>query len=115
MFDDAVGAALKNIGTKDTLVTVTADHSHVFTMGGYPGRGNPIMGIAKADNPDLTQNNVTYTSLQYGNGPGFYRLNGVRTTNLTEDQTTRNDYQQESAVPLGYETHGGEGKTQVLM
>jgi alkaline phosphatase len=110
MFDDAVGAALKNIGTKDTLVTVTADHSHVFTMGGYPGRGNPILGVAGvADMADLTKNNVSYTSLHYGNGPGFYSLTGVRTVNLTNDQTSRDTYKQESAVPLSSETHGGEG------
>jgi alkaline phosphatase len=29
----------------DTMITVTADHSHVFTIGGYAQRGNPIFGI----------------------------------------------------------------------
>jgi alkaline phosphatase len=26
---------------------VTADHGHVFSMAGYPGRDNPILGLVK--------------------------------------------------------------------
>lgn len=39
--DNAVGKALIP-SKKDTLITVTSDHSHVFTIGGYALRGNPI-------------------------------------------------------------------------
>ena len=44
MFHKAVNKAVQLTKEKDTLLTVTADHSHVFTIGGYTGRGNPIFG-----------------------------------------------------------------------
>ena len=45
MFDDAIGKALDITSTNDTLVLVTADHSHTFSIGGYSARGNDIYGI----------------------------------------------------------------------
>jgi alkaline phosphatase len=82
-------------------------------MGGYPTRGNPVLGIVdqswSSGTPDLTLNNNTYTSLHYGNGPGFFNLTQTRLANLTAETTSKDDYLQESAVPMGQETHGGEG------
>lgn len=34
MFDEAIGEALYLTDENETLIVVTADHSHVFTMGG---------------------------------------------------------------------------------
>ena len=43
--DRAVEMALDLTKEEDTLIVVTADHSHVFTVGGgFPSRGNPILG-----------------------------------------------------------------------
>ena len=66
-FDQAIGKALKMVNVEETLIVVTADHSHTFTMNGYPQRGNNIMGIA--DNEDET--NKPFTTLLYANGPGY--------------------------------------------
>lgn len=43
-FDDAVQVAVNMTSEDDTLIVVTADHSHTFTHGGYMDRGNSIFG-----------------------------------------------------------------------
>ncbi len=110
---NAVRTAEKKINLNDTLIIVTADHSHTFTMGGYPIRGNNILGLTQeVDNkgmleekPRTDKNGKPYTTLGYGNGKGY--RGGMR-PNLTEEQVTNPDYKQEAAVPLNDETHGGE-------
>lgn len=42
--DRAIGRAGAMTSLNDTLTVVTADHSHVFTFGGYTPRGNSIFG-----------------------------------------------------------------------
>ena len=99
---------------EDTLILVTADHSHVFTIAGYPSRGNNILGLVRevpsvdgaplANSNDL--NGLPYTTLGYQNGPG-YRGPTAR-ANLTSVDTTDLAFLQEAAIPLGSETHAGE-------
>ena len=43
-FAEAVEKAVNATSEADTLIVTSADHSHVFTIGGYPSRGNPILG-----------------------------------------------------------------------
>lgn len=108
----AVKYAYENTNPKDTLILVTADHSHVFTIGGYPHRGNPILGLARdvpnvdGDAPVLStdSNGLPYSTLAYANGPGY---KDTRPT-LTEETTSALGYLQEAAVPMSSETHAGE-------
>ncbi|XP_077343770.1 alkaline phosphatase-like [Lithobates pipiens] len=101
-FDKAVRRAGQMTSETDTLTVVTADHSHVFAFGGYSDRGNSILGKARSTASDR----LPYTSLLYGNGPGFKIVNGTR-ENITSIAIDGN-YRQQTAVPLSSETHGGE-------
>lgn len=102
-FDDAINRASQLTSEKDTLTLVTADHSHVFTFGGYTLRGSSIFGLA----PEAASDGKTYTSILYGNGPGFVLSGGSR-PNVSESQSNDPNYKQQAAVPLSSETHGGE-------
>ena len=48
MFDSAIDKASQITSEKDTLTLVTADHSHVFSFGGYTLRGSSIFGRQQA-------------------------------------------------------------------
>ncbi|XP_033763813.1 alkaline phosphatase-like isoform X2 [Pecten maximus] len=43
--EDAIKVATEMTDESDTLIMVTADHSHVFNIAGYPERGNDIFGV----------------------------------------------------------------------
>uniref|UniRef100_A0A8C5Q7F1 Alkaline phosphatase n=1 Tax=Leptobrachium leishanense TaxID=445787 RepID=A0A8C5Q7F1_9ANUR len=102
-FDKAVKKAGEMTSDSETLTVVTADHSHVFSFGGYTDRGTSILGLAPGRGSDAKP----YTSLVYGNGPGFQLTNGTR-PDITDVNTEANDYRQQAPVPLSSETHGGE-------
>ncbi|XP_004427843.1 PREDICTED: intestinal-type alkaline phosphatase-like [Ceratotherium simum simum] len=103
MFDDAIEKASQLTSETDTLTLVTADHSHVFSFGGYTLRGSPILGLA----PSKASDGKAYTSILYGNGPGF-ALSGGSRPDVNESESMSATYRQQAAVPLSSETHGGE-------
>jgi alkaline phosphatase len=123
-FEAAVKAAYENTNPEETLILVTADHSHVFTIAGYPKRGNPILGKVVnvgSDEPATAADDMPYTTLGYTNGLGHQNL-GTETdadavyaydantgrVDLTNIDTTASGYHQEALIPLGSETHAGE-------
>lgn len=126
---NAVQAAADMTSEDDTLIITTADHSHVFTIAGYPTRGNPILGkVVSNDKSGLPQSEATlakdgmpYTTLGYTNGRGFRDLGTETNADVTygidadagrKDLTTVNTqssgFHQETLVPLSSETHAGE-------
>lgn len=106
-FDNAIKAALAKVNLEDTLVIVTADHSHVFTIAGYPKRNHPILEtVVEPDGkPKLGKDGKPMTTLGYANGPGAVKEGEPRPVPAN---TTAPDYKQQSLVPLDSETHGGE-------
>jgi alkaline phosphatase len=121
-FSNAVKRALQLTDPAETLIIVTADHSHVFTMAGYPKRGNPILGKVVhpgESSPALADDGKPYTTLSYANGRGFQQLKPGGDTsyrkpiragraNLTDVDTTSEGFHQEALIPLHMESHGGE-------
>lgn len=97
-FSDAVQAAIDKVDLNDTLIVVTADHSHTLVIQGYQSREKSILGLADS----VDQNNVPYTVLAYTNGPGA--VVGKRTAPVDPEDK---DYVQQSLIPLDSETHEG--------
>jgi alkaline phosphatase len=107
-FDRAIRAATEKVDLDETLIVVTADHSHTLTISGYPQRGNPILGLAKWDGePLLADDGKPYTTLSFANGPGASKEWRER-PDLSEVDTTDVDFLQQALVPMASETHGGE-------
>ncbi|MDV3468152.1 alkaline phosphatase [Stenotrophomonas sp. C3(2023)] len=133
---DAVRAAAEATSAEDTLIIVTADHSHTLNFVGYPARGNPILGKVKdkggedgTGKLDLALDGLgqPYTTLSYANGPGYTGASNQQAEGpkryphnpssfeprhgrpqLSEVDTEHPDYMQEALVPAKSESHGGE-------
>jgi alkaline phosphatase len=104
-FEKAIIEVMKKVNTDDTLVLVSADHSHVFTYGTYTSRTNFILDPTDSSSDS---NGKRFTNLVYANGPGYaISSTGTRPT-LTAAMTNANTYKFEAAVPLSSETHGCE-------
>ena len=76
-YSNAVQTAVNLTSQEDTLIIVTADHSHVMTMGGYVTRGNPILGKAvysAGGDPQAAADSLPFTTVTYTNGRGFCDL-----------------------------------------
>ncbi len=106
----AVRKALELVDTEETLILVTADHSHTFTIAGYPKRGNPILGLVsgprqKDGEYTMAKDGKPYTTLGYQNGSAA--IEGER-EHLTDEEVHKPRFQQQAAIPLDSETHGGE-------
>ena len=127
---NAVAMADEMTSDRDTLILVTADHSHVFTIAGYPKRGNPILGKVQgveADGSakttdDLAADDMPYTTVGYTNGRGFMDLGdetdadagyseAIHTlgrVDLSAINTQASGFHQEAVIPKSSETHAGE-------
>lgn len=106
-FDAAVRAALEAVDLRDTLVIVTADHSHNLTLTGYSPRGAPVLGLVTgADGaPMRLADGKPATVLSYANGPGGAM--GPR-ADLSDADVDDPDFIHPALAPLTSAAHGGE-------
>ena len=114
-FDEAVAKAIEMTDPDETMIIVTADHSHTLTFSGYPHRGNSVLGKVEyaPGVTALSEDGKPYTTLGYANGPaacdtledGEY---DCTRSDLTDVDTEAFDFQQQALVFLGSQTHGGE-------
>ncbi len=114
-FDQAIKTALEMTNSDDTLIIVTADHSHTMTISGYARRGNPILGLSSTSldgTPDKALDGKPYTTLGYMNGPGACTPTedgfDCARKDLTNVDTTDKDFLQQSLYPMWSESHGGD-------
>ena len=115
-FADAVAVADEITSEDDTLIIVTADHSHVFSISGYPTRGNPILGkVNSGGTQENSGNELTlmddgkpFTTLGYYVGPGAAWVGGPRPDLIDTDTVNDKNFIQQAAIPAEDDTHGGE-------
>lgn len=110
-FARAVETVLKTVNLDETLVLVTADHSHTLSIAGYPARGNDILGYVKGPNYAggnggeafaMDDRGQPMTTLSYANGsyvaPPLSRRVEPNDPNYLSPKT----------FGTGSETHAGE-------
>ncbi|GAB2500092.1 alkaline phosphatase [Pseudoxanthomonas sangjuensis] len=131
---EAVQAAADATSADDTLIIVTADHSHTMSFVGYPVRGNPILGKVRGGSGESTGGGyaldglgLPYTTINYANGPGYAGASDKQPAgpkrfehsprsfepaagrpDLRSVDTEDPDYMQETLFPTRAETHGGD-------
>ncbi|CAH8556209.1 unnamed protein product [Schistosoma mattheei] len=93
--EKAVEKALSLVDQQETLLLVTADHSHAYGVVGYPTRNTSVLDV---DNTAKGDDNKSYLISSYFNGPRGI-LDAPRSDPATEDRFASN-YTAESLVRL---------------
>ncbi|ALC49837.1 CG16771 [Drosophila busckii] len=93
----------------ETLLIVTADHSHSLTINGHPARGANILGLAGKSKTEQTP----YTTLTYGTSYKGFQVNAeqLQRQDPSLDDTTDWEYSQQAAINTDENLHGGSDVT----
>ncbi|CAG0922888.1 unnamed protein product [Notodromas monacha] len=101
--ESAVSAAMEMTDPDETLIIVTADHSHTMSFGGWPQRGTPLHGMGGDDD-----DGIAYLKMAYANGPRPYLYNETQRPDPQGEAVEKPDYQPLVPVNLYSETHGAD-------
>ncbi|KAL1487384.1 hypothetical protein MTO96_008008 [Rhipicephalus appendiculatus] len=136
-FDEAVNESVRVLPENETLIVVTADHSHTMTIAGHPSRGTNILGIAGygtiPNKTEVQSNTTTKPEATARNSRGrrartrkpkekteksYFNYTVLSYAvgpggykylqSLSETQTSSDDYVQQATFPMRSATHGGE-------
>ncbi|XP_005176706.3 membrane-bound alkaline phosphatase [Musca domestica] len=105
-FSQAIALARQMTSEEDTLIVVTSDHSHTFSVAGYQDRGTDIFSLRTSDSDGMA-----YSPLSYANGQGYYSyFNDKATKRIDPNLVLTGDANDlfPATAPLSTETHGGE-------
>lgn len=59
------------LNKEETLIVITADHSHTFSIGGYGWRGYDVRSAAPTDIWARSLDNMPFSTLGYAQGAGY--------------------------------------------
>ncbi|XP_037082267.1 alkaline phosphatase-like [Pollicipes pollicipes] len=117
--EEVVQYVMDNTDETDTLIVVSSDHSHTFSINGYPERGLDMFGPASFLAGGMQKGGpppkLPYPIMQYANGPGgsedWYEFEAkrARLADMSPEAEWRDPhYKQVAGIYLPKETHGGE-------
>ena len=98
----AVAVAMASVDMSDTLIIVTADHSHGLVISGYPPRSTSILGEVPRDGDGpRARDGKAYGVLSYASGPGGDRA-------AKDGEGDRAEAPRQALVPMSSAAHSGE-------
>uniref|UniRef100_A0A1I8PM54 alkaline phosphatase n=1 Tax=Stomoxys calcitrans TaxID=35570 RepID=A0A1I8PM54_STOCA len=105
-FSQAIALARAMTSEEDTLIVVTSDHSHTFSVAGYQDRGSDIFSLSTSD-----EDGLPYSPLSYANGRSYSKYFDANKSERVDPSLVLQNEAHDifpATVPLYAETHGGE-------
>ncbi|VDD83196.1 unnamed protein product [Mesocestoides corti] len=107
-FEEAIREAVKMVDLEETLIIVTADHSHSFTLVGQPGRSESLLDRDTSYDFAIKDDKGMLPVI-YASGPAA-AVNETRrnVSSLSNEELHDADFRQPALVPIPWATHAGE-------
>uniref|UniRef100_A0A1I7XAG8 alkaline phosphatase n=1 Tax=Heterorhabditis bacteriophora TaxID=37862 RepID=A0A1I7XAG8_HETBA len=98
-FDEAIKKARQLTDDSETLIIVTADHSHAMSLPGY------LQVNQKSSFSWGQQDNLPIPGIYFTSGPGY---GGEKRRNYTKEEATHPHFAQPAGIPMVKGVHGGD-------